>query len=399
MKKFAFISLGLPPSQSGQSMVLYHLLKESDPATFSLITQKNFYFYKNLGNCSEKLMASHHFVNPDYQIIRILLTIASKLRLKTLLDLLLRLRIYQYKKILRADGCSAVIGCTGDLIDPPAAFYASKELRLPFVLYAFDYYSKQWTDPVLRSFADLHEEVIVKGAEGIIVPNECLEKEYRHRYGISSTLIHNPFDLSTYEKQVSPTRTAKDPMEKKIVYTGAVYNAHYSAFRNLISAIKMTDIPGLKLHIYTPQSELRLNMNGIEGPVVVHKHLPNSLVPDIQRNADILFLPLAFGSEYPDIIRTSAPGKIGEYLASGCPVLVHAPNDSFVSWFFKKHNCGLVVDENSPELLAQAVIRLINDDNLCQELSQNAYRVAKTNFDIHSIQKKFHDLLNTLHQS
>ena len=31
MKKFALISLGLPPSQSGQSMVLYHLLKQFDP--------------------------------------------------------------------------------------------------------------------------------------------------------------------------------------------------------------------------------------------------------------------------------------------------------------------------------------------------------------------------------
>jgi glycosyltransferase involved in cell wall biosynthesis len=396
MKKIAIISLGLPPSHSGQSMVLYHLFKESDPETFCLITQKNFYLYKNLGNCSEKLIAPHHFVNPDYQIIRILLTIASKLRLKTLLDLLLMFRIYQYKKILRSEQCSAVIGCTGDLVDPAAAFYASKDLKIPFIFYAFDYYSMQWSDPVLRSFAKRHEEILVKGAEGIIVPNECLEKEYRNRYGISSTLIHNPFDLVAYEKQISSTSPAKDPRKKKIVYTGAIYEAHYSAFRNLISAVKMTDISGLELHIYTPQSELRLTRNGIEGPVVLHKHLPNSLIPDIQRNADILFLPLAFGSDYPDIIRTSAPAKMGEYLASGCPVLVHAPQDSFVSWFFKKYQCGLVVDEDNPELLARAVIHLVNDDKLCQELTHNAYVVAKTDFDIKSIQKKFHDVLNGL---
>ncbi len=52
MKKFALISLGLPPSQSGQSMVLYHLLKQFDPQKYCLITLKNFHQYKNLGNCS-----------------------------------------------------------------------------------------------------------------------------------------------------------------------------------------------------------------------------------------------------------------------------------------------------------------------------------------------------------
>ena len=123
-------------------------------------------------------------------------------------------------------------------------------------------------------------------------------------------VIHNPFDLSGYEKnhRVSPAPDGV-PAEKTIVYTGAVYEAHYSAFRNLIAAIDTAGIPGLKLHIYTSQSETRLAMNGIKGPVVIHRNLPNDRMPDIQRRADLLFLPLAFASEYPDIIRTSATGK------------------------------------------------------------------------------------------
>ena len=78
-------------------------------------------------------------------------------------------------------------------------------------------------------------------------------------------------------------------------------------------------------------------------------------MPGIQRNADILFLPLAFNSPYPEIIKTSSPGEIGEYLAGKKPILVHAPSDSFISWYFRKYNCGCVVDDDDSEKLAAAI--------------------------------------------
>jgi hypothetical protein len=49
--------------------------------------------------------------------------------------------------------------------------------------------------------------------------------------------------------------------------------------------------------------------------VVRHPHIPQSRVAAILRQADVLFLPLAFRSPIQEVIRTSAPGKMGEYLA------------------------------------------------------------------------------------
>jgi glycosyltransferase involved in cell wall biosynthesis len=117
-------------------------------------------------------------------------------------------------------------------------------------------------------------------------------------------------------------------------------------------------------------------------------------MPGVQRDADILFLPLAFNSPYPDIIKTSAPGKMGEYLAAKKPVLVHAPSDSFISWYFRKYNCGCVVDEDDPEKLAQEIIRLLNDTQMHKQFSENAYSRAKDDFDLPIAQKKIYDMLN-----
>src|SRR5205823_2319116 len=87
--------------------------------------------------------------------------------------------------------------------------------------------------------------------------------------------------------------------EKRIVYTGAVYEAHYDAFRNLVRAIELLGREDVRLHLYTAQTPGELAEVGIKGPVVVHGHVAASAVPAIQKQADVLFLPLAFDSPYP----------------------------------------------------------------------------------------------------
>lgn len=399
MKKFALVSLGLPPSQSGQSTVLYHLLRTIPPENYCLITLKNFHLYRYLEQCSARLPARHYFLHPDYQFVRQLERAAARLSCRTLLTLALHIRVFQIRRILKNEQVQVVIGCTGDLFDPPAAYLAGKELGLPVILYAFDYYSRQWTDMTTRGFAEECEGEILRGARQIIVPNECMAKEYAGRYSIRPVVIHNPFDLEEYERnahvhQETTCQNTEGDAEVRIVYTGAVYEAHYSAFRNLLEAIPKTGIPGLTLHIYTPQSPSQIQAHGITGPVVIHKPLPNSEMPGIQRTADILFLPLAFNSPYPDIIRTSAPGKIGEYLAAKKPVLVHAPEDSFISWFFKENRCGEVVSQNDPEKLAEGITRLVLDSAYRLELCRQAYQLARTGFDAGPARETFLALIN-----
>jgi len=395
MKKFALISLGLPPSQTGQSMVIYHLFKQFNPESFILITLKNFHLYRNQGNCSTKLATKYYFLPPDFQFVRMMIKAASVFHSRLLLDTVLNFRKNQIKKILIKEQCDAVIGCTGDLFDPPAAFLAGKDLGIPFILYTFDFYSRQWPDPFIRMFSEQKEQELIHGARNVIVPNKCMQAEYLARYGVKASVIHNPFDLAEYEKNAGMDVQNTSP-EPRIVYTGAIYDANFTAFHNLISALEKTKIPGLKLHVYTPQSESYLKKNAIEGPVVYHEHLPNKRIPAIQRAADILFLPLAFKSPYPEIIKTSAPGKIGEYLASKKPVLVHAPQGTFISWYFRHNHCGCVVDDDDPDKLAQAILRLFNDAELRKELSDNAYALAINDFDVSVEQKKIHDLLASL---
>ena len=109
----------------------------------------------------------------------------------------------------------------------------------------------------------------------------------------------------------------------------------------------------------------------------------------MQGLADILFLAFAFDSAIPELVTTSAPGKLGDYLAAGVPILAHVPGDCFVAWYLNKYKCGVVVDEDSPEALTHAVQRLLTDTALRSGLRENALNRARADFDPSATQRAF----------
>ena len=100
----------------------------------------------------------------------------------------------------------------------------------------------------------------------------------------------------------------------------------------------------------------------------------------VQQDADLLFVPFAFDTPVWELAKTSAPGKLGDYLASGTPILGMAPPDSFVTWYLREHQAGLVVDKNDEAFLDDTLNKLLFDHGLRQMLSANARRQARQDF-------------------
>jgi len=395
--KFAFISHVLPPYWGGQTIMVYRLLQGLKGEDYCLLSGQDHLGEAHQGNHSRRLPAPYYHLSPGVQITRGNRYGLWRVRESLNVPLGLASRIRRIAKIARRESCHAVVACSGDLLDLPAGYLASRLVGIPFYAYIFDYYSYQSLNPIDRFFARWFEPFVLKGAAGVIVPNEVLRDELSERYGAKSTVIRNPCDLTEYESL--PAHTPSVEGEVRIVYTGAVYDAHYDAFRNLIAAINLLSRPNLKLHLYSAAT-IDWEREGIHGPVVHHGHQQMSSVPSIQREADILFLPLAFESPYePVLINTSSTSKLGEYLAARQPILVHAPKDSFVSWYFRRHECGLVVDESDPAKLAEGIEQILSDASLRQKLSVNAWERAQTDFSVAAAQSAFDDLLSLKRES
>jgi len=381
----ALVSHVLPPSPSGQAVVLHRLFVTWNPEDYVLISIKNYNTYNYEQTILSRLPTQYLHIPSGFKIKQF-----GCLGLIELVNLYFNVfqRARRIANIVKSKKCGAIIACSGDLCDLPAGYLASRWRRVPFFAYIFDYYSYQWVNRFHRFFARCMEPIILKNAVGIVVPNEFLRDEYCKRYKVIPTVIHNPVESCDIENESKISWPSKKG-EIKIVYTGAVYHAHYDAFRNLIIAILKIGRPEIKLHIYTAQSPKELEKEEIHGPIVFHNHMEQTLVSKIQRHADILFMPLAFNSPIPEVIRTSAPGKMGEYLASGRPILVHSPSDSFISWYFNTFKCGLVVDQNNPNNLSQAIKRIIDDGNLRTTLVKNARILANIDFHIDIARVRF----------
>jgi glycosyltransferase involved in cell wall biosynthesis len=387
--KIALVSHVLPPSWSGQAMMIYRVLANLDPDSYSLFSTRASGIDSDPTHYLSPLPGPRHQIPSEFVIRRGFRYGTQYVNF----GLALAQRARFFIRMFKQQDCDTIVACTGDVLDIPAAYIASRRLGLPFFAYIFDHYSKrEWVDPVARAWATRLEPWVMKGAAGIIVPNEILRDDLRINYGVEATVIHNSCDISAYEMSKPPFPTAKNGAAT-IAFTGDIYEAHLDAFNNLLSSIKILSSRDIKLHLYTARRAEDLETFGIRGPIVLHPHHRPSEMPAIQQRADILFLPLAFDSPYPELIRTSSTAKLAEYLAARRPVLVHAPPDSFISWYFKNHECGVVIDKLDPVLMSTAIERLLSDVELQQRLSENAGERARVDFDIVVARAQFMKIL------
>ena len=255
------------------------------------------------------------------------------------------------------------------------AYLAHKITKIPLYLYIFDLFEENKRIGLQRVLAGLIERLAMRSASNIFVMSEGLQDHYLNKYNIKATLLPHPIDLKDNIVRQEKTDAKSEAKYKILLTAGMIYHAHFDAIINLIRATG--GMPDLEFHIYTRNTEKYLKRYGINGSNVVYCGYEDSKnISIIQKNADILFLPIAFNSPSPEIIKTASPGKLPEYLVSGTPILVHAPPYAYISWYARKYGWGFVVDKPEPEILKNAILKLISDKKLQQDLKNNAQKTV-----------------------
>jgi glycosyltransferase involved in cell wall biosynthesis len=397
-KKFAVLSHILPPSPSGQAIILYRLLSKFNSDRYCLISREKYDKGDYNNTASKFLPCRYYHLKPTFQlpVLNFFKLHIISIMFNTMWAIYRR--SIQIKKIIKNENIQILIVCSGDLYDIPAGYLACRSRGIAFVPYLFDDYVYQWMG-FYRRVAKLFAKIIMRHSTDIIVPNEFLQQDYLSRYDVTSKVIRNSCSIPEISNRVKH----KDIFLNgniNIVYIGAIYHAHYDAFQNLLKAIQIVQRSDMRVHLFTAQDKHILNLQGIDGNMVVfHNHVKQSEIYDILNRADILFLPLAFNTPIPEVIKTSSPGKMGEYLAVGKPILVHAPRNSFVSYYFLKNSCGMVVNENSPDSLSASLAELIENKNLSHELGRTARKCAKRDFDIEYMHAEFIKFINNIKEA
>jgi glycosyltransferase involved in cell wall biosynthesis len=245
-----------------------------------------------------------------------------------------------------------------------AAYLLRLFTRKPIVIYMHDLYSELRIRARFYGIYSSFEKKIFSSAWTILVTNEKFREHYLKRGFKNVTVFHScvvPGDeLSIYQKdQILDGRL-------RIVYTGSVYGANDDSILCFLEAAKK--VTNIEVVFSTPDKTDYLKDVSLG-------FLSKKECHDLQRSADVLFLPLSFKHWLREEIECAFPTKILEYLAAGKPVLAVVPKGSFVEEFVKEYDVGLVVTELSVSKIVDAIEQL-KDKEKRLHFSRNALKTA-----------------------
>ena len=378
--RLAVVTTAAPPSANGQARVLGQIIAPEMFAPPIFLTDQ-----MNIIELDQAHNGRHFELSPPrFQFTtRRWGRLAAKLNRGGGLARSVTTRAHEIMRILKENQVDAIIGCSGNPFDLPASYLAARRLKIPFVAYLFDDPVYQWERGAYRSLARLSERLWSCGAAALIAPNEVLARDVKKRLPRHKIhIVRNPVDSNIVRAavdvdQLPAERSSNDASLRRLLYTGSVYSAQASSFRNLVAALDKLQ-GRFVIDIYTGQHRSDLVCKDLASPhVVVHPQISHATAIALQKTADVLFLPLAFDSPIPEVIRSSAPAKLGEYLASERPILVHAPAESFVTELIRDGEAGVVVDTPDPQRLAEALLRIAGDEALRKRIVANASVLAR----------------------
>jgi hypothetical protein len=261
---------------------------------------------------------------------------------------------------------------------------------LPHVVMVFDLWEENAYTDVERLFARLLEPRVFCSGTQIVVHNEQMAQHYRAKYGITCTVLPTPVEPWA----PSPTPRRQQEHGREILFAGAVYWAQEDALRRLSRAIRGLD--GVRLTIVgSSTDDASLRMRGI-----VADRLEPELPPETFRlrleQADVLFLGLGFDTPHPDVIRTASPAKLPEYMASGRPILVHAPRGSHVAEYAREERFAEVADTPDDDELRAALIHVLSDLETANERAARAQELVSERHDASHVREGFCRFLESL---
>ena len=276
-----------------------------------------------------------------------------------------------------------------------AAYFIHRITGLPIYMYVMDDPAGTRQigagQPVMYS---LFMPRLLRAARRVWGVSDGMCEYFEMTYGVKCMPLLPLLDLENFRRKSVGKAVGADGTFH-IVYTGSIYSAQLDSVRRLVRVVNKDSGENghrkvnLRLTLYTSLPQHVLEEMNLVGKNIRRCEVDNKDIPRVMAEADVAFLPLSFEPSMRHVVETSFPSKIGEYLASGIPILVHAPSYSSVARYCRENNCGLVVAEPSETSLRDALNRLISDGAIREKLSARALEVAAENHDVNRIVPAF----------
>lgn len=245
--------------------------------------------------------------------------------------------------------------------------------KLPLIVYVSDDYIYAKKPTKYQTRARKHFEELIHYASSTIVISDAMKRHYE-RYITSNFIVAmNGCDkLEFGEKKRSECL--------RIVYTGNLGIGRLAVLEHVISALQIMQAENVVLDIF---SSFPLGNDEIE-------RINNSKVASFHgavfgkdlckawESADILIHVESFDKRYKDILSTAISTKISEYMCTGRPILIVAPDYAESAGFINRNNAGTVINSEKVDNIVNGIRSIIDIPDQAQMKARRAKEYAYT---------------------
>ena len=367
-KKTLLVASATPPRIGGTPGQLYNLFRDIEPESYVVYTSP-----KSLGeeNKGERLRGKYVPFPPGFFP-----------RLGRGLSIIREERI-ELVHAISDDGSSFFLGLLLSL-------FSGKPLSVQF----YDVYYGNAYSGLRNIAAYLVERALFARASLVLFYNPVVKELYEKRYGASARfhIVPNCTFPESYEKLRTPY-APKAPY--RVLFTGSIYWAQEESLVRMIDAVIASSLD-VSFDIYAPRIPARLEKEYAAHPRIRFKSGRPEEMAALQAAADILFVPLSWPKESALVANTSFPGKMPEYLASGRPILVHAPPESYLIAHAKETGAGAAVDVPDVSVLRETMERILLDPDYGKTLVAHALAAFAASHDARKNSQLLVGFLNSL---
>ena len=291
----------------------------------------------------------------------------------------------------RRAGARCVVAVVDEGFSQIAGAVAARCAGLPHVVWAFDPWEENAYATSDRGVARRLEARIWRSAAIVVVHSEELARHYRAKHGVGCHVLRIPIDVGNRPAGAGPGEPSQpDPRGWEVLVAGSVYWAQVEALQRIAAAVRRVEGACL-----TVIGDPKLQPEAIAADRYETATSGDALQVRL-RQAQLLVLGLSFATGHPIVVETATPARLPEYLASGVPLLVHAPPQSHVARYARRWDLATVVDEPSLDAVAAAIQAIKDDPSTSAQRADRARSYTLAQHGASVVRAAFMELLDGL---
>lgn len=248
----------------------------------------------------------------------------------------------------------------------------------------------KFVKPILGLMVDKFEVRVAKKVDFIITADDAVKERFK-KYVNNVDVVYN-FSEFNFNNNVELNK------EYDVLYQGGI-----TLERGVLEVVKAInivkdEIKDVKMIFVGPFNDKTgkelvskyIKENKLENNIIFTGKVSHKEVETYIRKSKIGVVTLL---PYPKYFK-NIPIKQFEYMSCGIPVI--GSDLPPIKKFIKSYNSGIIVDPTNPVAISEAIVKLLKDNNLREELGRNGIKAVKEAYNWGNMESKLYEIYKKL---